>query len=130
MCLIAFLYFLCCTTAESRKLRRLCKTRLDLRYLPFSLKGQTDHRTNLRAESTENTLMALKSMAHHVKISLHGSASVDGILRYFWRCYQESLLETETARLLEGKAHASKTRQILEELIKAYFFDKHLQAER
>lgn len=43
---------------------------------------------------------------------------------------QESLLETETARLLKAKSHASKTRENLEELLKAYHIDSRLEAER
>lgn len=43
---------------------------------------------------------------------------------------QESLLETETARLLKAKSHASKTRENLDELLKAYRIDTQLEAER
>eukprot|EP00903_Cladosiphon_okamuranus_P017842 g16420.t1 len=43
---------------------------------------------------------------------------------------QESLLATETARLLKAKSHASKTRENLEELLKAYRIDSQLEAER
>ncbi|CAN0071015.1 unnamed protein product, partial [Ectocarpus sp. 12 AP-2014] len=43
---------------------------------------------------------------------------------------QENLLESETARLLKEKEHASKCRENLQELLKAYHIDAQLGAER
>ncbi|CBN79673.1 hypothetical protein Esi_0322_0013 [Ectocarpus siliculosus] len=43
---------------------------------------------------------------------------------------QENLLESETARLLKENEHASKCRENLQELLKAYHIDAQLGAER
>lgn len=74
--------------------------------------------------------LKLCSMQHVCAVFAQPVGHHVSFMSFFDATSQESLLETETARLLKAKSHASKTRENLEELLKAYHIDSRLEAER